>query len=56
MSGHLDHGEPPERTVSDADALDRLQAMLNEASEWNGGDVCEALAQALEQTGRRIDP
>jgi hypothetical protein len=41
--------------ISDADALDRLAAELNEPGCWNGGDVCELAAELLRRTGRRVE-
>lgn len=46
----------PGRKIADDLALDRLAAMLNESDQWNGGDVCEALALTLQETGRYIAP
>lgn len=45
----------PGQVTTDAEALDQLAALLNRPGEWNGGDVCEALADTLVRTGREID-
>jgi hypothetical protein len=41
----------PEPTT-DADALDRLARYLATPGDWNGGDVCEYLADTVRATGR----
>ena len=48
---HVPHGGQP---LSDAEALDRLAAELNEPGDWSGADVCELAADLLRRTGRPI--
>lgn len=50
-----DRFRAPVQVTTDAAALDQLAALLNRPGEWNGGDVCEALADTLVRTGREID-
>lgn len=41
----------PERP-SDTLTLDRLAVYLGSADDWNGGDVCEMVAEMIAATGR----
>lgn len=39
-------------TMTDREALDDLAQWLGTTESWNGGDVCEALADTIAKTGR----
>lgn len=39
---------------ADSERLDRIAAFLNLPGEWNGGDVCEFLAEEIVASGRRL--
>lgn len=49
---HVPFGQEP---ISDAEAMDRLAAKLNEPGQWNGGDVCEVAAMLCVRTNRPIE-
>ena len=38
--------------LSDREALDRIAIFMGSREEWNGGDVCERVAQIIAETGR----
>lgn len=38
--------------MTDREALDELAQWLGNTESWNGGDVCEALADYIAKTGR----
>lgn len=40
--------------AADSERLDRIAAFLNRPGQWNGGDVCEFLAEELVASGRRL--
>ncbi|MFD3407016.1 hypothetical protein ACFWUU_40410 [Kribbella sp. NPDC058693] len=40
--------------MTDAQALDAIAEFLNQPGSWNGGDVCEVVAETLTATGRRV--
>lgn len=40
------------RTISDEEALNQIGVFLGSQEQWNGGDVCELVAEILEATGR----
>jgi hypothetical protein len=40
------------RTLSDQAALDQIAIFLGSQEQWNGGDVCEHVAEVLAGTGR----
>jgi hypothetical protein len=50
--------DPPNPDVSgphpDSVYLDRILAFMNATREWNGGDVCEFVAQILVASGREV--
>lgn len=48
---HVPYGSDP---ITDAEAMDRLTAKLNEPGQWNGGDVCELAATLCTLTNREI--
>lgn len=48
---HVPYGSEP---ITDAEAMDRLVAKLNEPGQWNGGDVCEVAATLCTLTNREI--
>lgn len=41
-----------ERTLSDQAALDQIAIYMGAQEQWNGGDVCEIVADILTRTGR----
>jgi hypothetical protein len=40
--------------LADSESLDRIAAYMNRPGPWNGGDVCEMVAQELEAGGRVV--
>lgn len=40
--------------AADSERLDRIAAFMNRPGQWNGGDVCEFLANELDESGRRL--
>ncbi|HTR74562.1 MAG TPA: hypothetical protein VMH33_04805 [Solirubrobacterales bacterium] len=40
--------------AADGVRLDRIAAFLNRPGQWNGGDVCEFLAEEIVASGRRL--
>ncbi|WP_405065026.1 hypothetical protein OG558_24020 [Kribbella sp. NBC_01510] len=38
----------------DAQALNGIAQFMNQPGPWNGGDVCEVMAEALVATGRKL--
>lgn len=40
------------RDLDDQQALDALALYLGEQDSWNGGDVCDVLAEIIAATGR----
>jgi hypothetical protein len=38
----------------DAQALNSIAQFMNQPGSWNGGDVCEVVAEALVATGRKL--
>lgn len=40
--------------AADSVRLDRIAAFLNRPGRWNGGDVCEFLAEEIVASGRRL--
>jgi hypothetical protein len=46
--------KPSKRPMPDGQALDIMTEFMNQPGPWNGGDVCEVVADALAATGRKI--
>ncbi len=40
--------------AADSERLDRIAAFMNRPGPWNGGDVCEYVAEELRESGRRL--
>jgi hypothetical protein len=40
--------------AADSERLDRIAAFVNRPGPWNGGDVCQYVAEELRESGRRI--
>jgi len=40
--------------AADGERLDRIAAFMNRPGPWNGGDVCQYVAEELRESGRRI--
>ncbi|WP_427896700.1 hypothetical protein ACQHIV_42200 (plasmid) [Kribbella sp. GL6] len=40
--------------MTDAQALDAIAEFMNQPGPWNGGDVCEVVAELLASTGRKL--
>jgi hypothetical protein len=40
------------KALADGEALDRITAYMNRPGQWNGGDVCEVVANELQRSGR----
>jgi hypothetical protein len=40
--------------MTDAEALDQIAEFLNRPGQWNGGDVCEFVAETITATGREL--
>ena len=53
--GSPDDQHRPPAKLDDSTALDRLTDYLNERETWNGGGVCEYLAEVLTATGREVE-
>lgn len=47
--------KPSKKPMPDGQALDIIAEFMNQPGPWNGGDVCEVVADALMATGRKID-
>ena len=43
-----------DRLISDTQAMDAITNYLNQPGPWNGGDVCDFVAEVVSQTGRPI--
>lgn len=42
------------RRLTDTEAMDNITAFLNRPGPWNGGDVCEVVAEQVDLTGRDL--
>lgn len=40
------------RAISDTQALNEIAVFMGSHEDWNGGDVCEVVAETLARTGR----
>lgn len=48
---HVPYGSTP---LTDAEAMREIADVLNRPGEWNGADVCDAVATIIVRTGRQI--
>lgn len=42
------------KALADGERLDRIASYMNRPGQWNGGDVCEVVADELQASGRTV--